>query len=1063
MALSEKKRMNKLLEDEITVLRERWLERYKDMLAGVPEKLPPMREINHRIPIIDENHTYRYHHPRCADALKPKLLEKIQRYVRSGWWIFKNVPQAAPMMCLPKRDGGLRTVFDCRQRNDNTIHDVSPFPDQEQIRMDVARAKYRSKIDLSDAYEQVRIEPEDIGKTAFSTVYGTMISQVMQQGDCNAPSTFQRLMTHIFKEYIGRFVHAYLDDVFVFSDTIEDHEDHLGKVFECLRKAELYLKASKCDLYSPRMDCLGHIIDNDGLHASADKMSKVREWRTPRDYNDVQRFLGLVQYLAHFMPDVSAFTGPLAEITRNGHSFMWKPLHQKCFEMIKTLACKVPILRPIDARVDEPIWVICDASLYGVGAVYGQGPEWHTCRPAGFMSKKFTIAQHAYRVFEMETIAILEALLKWEDKLLGYPIKIVTDHKALEFFKTQAHFNPRQTRWMEYIERFNYEIMYVKGELNKVADCLSRYYASDRDGETHPYDEFVNADARFDPEGDELPMERALELRRMETRSRSFKAKAEVEERTAEAEELHKNEEDPVAAQPEEAAQPLDERMKGVPDFLHLVQKGYGADTTLGKVVKAPAEHRLFKYQDDLLYVKNHGGDDVLCVPRIKHGKRTLTEIVIEAAHSAIGHFGSRKTSDYVRRWYWWPNMGKEIEAYCATCGVCQTTKDSTQKPAGLLHGMPIPQRPWQSIAMDFVGPFPKSGGYDYLWVVICRLTSSVHLIPTVTKVKASELAWMYVRDIVRLHGVADSIVSDRDSKFTSAFWTEVQRLLGTKLLMSTAFHPQTDGSTERANRSVVQVLRAVVKPDQKDWVDKLPMVEFALNSSISSSTGFAPFELTGGFLPRMVQSIPTSALPGVKQFAEAALDNLQKARDAIIAARVQQTFHANKRRRDENVHRGEERPVGVGDMVYLSTENLNLPKGRAKKLLPKFIGPYKVTRANSDTSTYTIALSEDLKKRRIHPTFHVSRLRRHEPNDDSLFPNRETRVYYDLGTPSDADWLVDAIVAHKGKGKSLKFHVKWTLGDDTWEPLAHVEDCIELENYLETQGVKKATELKSK
>lgn len=180
-------------------------------MSGVPEKLPPMREINHQIPLIDESHVYRYHTPRCSDALKPKLLEKIQRYVRAKWWTFQNVPQAAPMLCLPKRDGSLRTVFDCRQRNDNTIHDVSPFPDQEQIRMDVARAKFRSKIDLSDAYEQVRIVPEDVWKTAFSTVYGTMLSQVMQQGDCNAPSTFQRLMTHIFNEHIGKYVHAYLD------------------------------------------------------------------------------------------------------------------------------------------------------------------------------------------------------------------------------------------------------------------------------------------------------------------------------------------------------------------------------------------------------------------------------------------------------------------------------------------------------------------------------------------------------------------------------------------------------------------------------------------------------------------------------------------------------------------------------------------------------------------------------------------------------------------------------------------------------------------------------------
>ena len=167
------------------------------------------------------------------------------------------------------------------------------------------------------------------------------------------------------------------------------------------------------------MDCLGHVIDDRGIHADADKMSRVREWRTPRNKHDVQRFLGLVQYLAHFMPDVSSYTGPLQAIQKNGHPFHWRPIHQMCMDNIKILACKTPILRPIDPTKDEPIWVICNASASGVGAVYGQGQSWQTCRLAGFMSKKFTSAQHNYRVLEMETIAILEALLKWEDKLIG--------------------------------------------------------------------------------------------------------------------------------------------------------------------------------------------------------------------------------------------------------------------------------------------------------------------------------------------------------------------------------------------------------------------------------------------------------------------------------------------------------------------------------------------------------------------------------------------------------------------------------------------------------------------
>jgi hypothetical protein len=163
----------------------------------------------------------------------------------------------------------------------------------------------RSKIDLSDAYEQVRVRAEDVDKTAFVTITGTYVSHIMQQGDCNAPATFQRLMTSICRDVIGRSVHVYLNDIFVFSTSPEEHEKHLKEVFDHLRSNSLYLKWAKCDLYSKSIDCLGHIIDdNEGIHPDADKLARIVDWRTPRDYNDIQRFVGLVNYVANFLPDM---------------------------------------------------------------------------------------------------------------------------------------------------------------------------------------------------------------------------------------------------------------------------------------------------------------------------------------------------------------------------------------------------------------------------------------------------------------------------------------------------------------------------------------------------------------------------------------------------------------------------------------------------------------------------------------------------------------------------------------------------------------------------------------
>ena len=179
---------------------------------------------------------------------------------------------------------------------------------------------------------------------------------------------------------------------------------------------------------------------------------------------------------------------------------------------------------------------------------------------------------------------------------------------------------------------------------------------------------------------------------------------------------------------------------------------------------------------------------------------------------------------------------------------------------------------------------------------------------------------------------------------------------------MSTAFHPQTDGASERAIKTVAQVLRSVVSADQKDWVAKVPMTEFALNSAKSSSTGFAPFDLNGS-TPRIAFALGTTDVaPGVASFAQQVQNNLLMAHDAILEHRVYQTHYANQRRRSEHPGKREEpTPYRVGNLVYLSTKNLKLPKGRARKLLPKFLGPYKIVEAHQEASTYQLELPEEL------------------------------------------------------------------------------------------------------
>jgi len=216
--------MGSLTEKDIPRLCKDWKRSCKDIMNGALDRLPPLWKVNHQIPLIDGNKRYKYHTSRCPDSLKNELSEKIKCYTRAEWWEPTQAEQAAPMLCIKKKNNTLQTVIDGQQRNNNTVKDVTPLPDQDVIRLDIARAKIRSKIDLSDAYEQIHIIPEDVHKMAFAMIYGTFVRNVMQQGDCNAPSMFQCAMNSIFHEYIRIFPHVYLDDLFIYSNSVQEHQ-----------------------------------------------------------------------------------------------------------------------------------------------------------------------------------------------------------------------------------------------------------------------------------------------------------------------------------------------------------------------------------------------------------------------------------------------------------------------------------------------------------------------------------------------------------------------------------------------------------------------------------------------------------------------------------------------------------------------------------------------------------------------------------------------------------------------------------------------------------------------
>ena len=289
-------------------------------------------------------------------------------------------------------------------------------------------------------------------------------------------------------------------------------------------------------------------------------------------------------------------------------------------------------------------------------------------------------------------------------------------------------------------------------------------------------------------------------------------------------------------------------------DVSAAVKDKYKDDTIFRKVIRSPGDYRNFEMTiDGLLYLKQEG-KRCLAIPDITVNGEKLRKMLIKEAHVTLAHLSALKTLELLRNSVWWPSMANDVKDYCASCQKCAMSKPANQKPYGMLNPPKIPSQPWEVIGIDFVGPLPESRNrdatYDSVTVVIDLLTHLVHLIPSRVTYTAKQVAEMVFAEIYKHHGLPRKIISDRDKYFTSLFWEHLHKLIGTELGLSSAYHPQTDGSSERTIRTVEQMLRQCIQPDQKDWVQRLPAVEFAINCARSGVTGFSPFFLNSGRVP---------------------------------------------------------------------------------------------------------------------------------------------------------------------------------------------------------------------
>jgi hypothetical protein len=675
---------------------------------------------------------------------------------------------------------------DYRPLNEVTIKNKYPLPWIDILFDQLTGAWVFSKIDLRSGYHQIRIRPEDIPKTAFTTRYGLFEYLVMSFGLTYAPAHFTYLMNPVFMPELDKFVVVFIDDILIYSKNEEEHAKHLRIVLTRLREHRLYAKFNKCTFWLEEIQFLGHVLSAKGIAVDPSKVQDILEWKPLTTVNQVRSFLGLAGYYRRFIPDFSKIVKPITGLLKNDTKFDWSSKCEEAFEQLKVLLTTSPVLAQSD--IEKPFDVYCDTSSSGLGCVLMQEG-----RVIAYASRQLHRHEEHYPTHDLELAAVVHALKIWRHYLLGNTCHLYTDHKSLKYIFIQSELNMRQRRWLELIKDYDLEIHYHPGKANVVANALSRkvsyHCLTARASDTTLCHEMEKLN---------LGMIQHKTLTQLKLES--------------------------VLLQRIIDAQRTDKGMK------HIHEK-----------IEADKANCFRKDDQGIIWFNDH-----IVVPK---DAKVRQQILDEAHLSRYSiHPGSTKMYQDLKQHYWWTKMKIEIARYVARCDTCRRVKAVHMKTARPLQSLPIPTWKCEDISIDFIVGLPKTTkGFDSIWVIIDRLTKIAHFLPVKTKYAVVAYTELYIARILSLHGILKTIVADRGPQFVSKFWSELHKSLGTKLLHSLAYHPQTSGQTERVNQILEDMLRACVLEFLQKWDDCLPLAEFSYNNSYQESIKMAPFEALYG------------------------------------------------------------------------------------------------------------------------------------------------------------------------------------------------------------------------
>ncbi|KAJ0039446.1 hypothetical protein NL108_014130 [Boleophthalmus pectinirostris] len=946
-----------------------WKERVTAMLNSMPEVFSQHEldfghtdKVQHQIKLSDET-PFKFRprpiHPHDVEAVRKHLQELLD----AGVIRESESPFASPIVVVRKKDGSVRLCIDYRKLNLQTIKDAYALPNLQEAFSALAGSKWFSVLDLKSGYYQIEMSESDKQKTAFVCPLGFWEFNRMPQGITNAPSTFQRLMERCMGSMNLKEVLVFIDDLIVFSSSLEEHEQRLKRVLLRLKEFGLKLAPEKCKFFQSSVRYLGHVVSERGVETDAEKIKALTTWPVPTNLKELRSFLGFAGYYRRFIQGYSNIVRPLNDLTagypplrkgkkkptKQGGSQYHNPKEpfgqrwtQKCQEAFEQIICKLttaPVLGYADPKL--PYILHTDASTVGLGAALYQLQDGQL-RAIAFASRGLSKSEMKYPAHKLEFLALKWAVTeKFSDYLYGTDFTVVTDSNPLTYILTSAKLDATSYRWLSALSTFSFQLQYRAGKQNVDADALSRRphsapaddltsqkelerikqfaltHLSSDDTDTVPK-EVIQAicDRHTVTTTDQLTCELTCPgLALVE----SLALHGDAVPDSFEVEQL-----DGFPLIPSITENELRQKQRSdlaIDAVITQLETGLTPPPSLkAELPELPLllrELNRLELQNGVLYRKRQTGSDLsfqLVLPE------ELRPIALQSLHHDMGHLGVDRTIDLVRARFYWPKMYASVEKMISTCERCVRRKCKPERAAPLMNIQT--SRPLELLCIDYLSIEPDQSNTKDVLVMTDHFTKYAVAIPTPNQ-RARTVAKALWENFIVHYGVPDRLLSDQGPDFESKTIQELCEITGMKKVRTTPYHPRAN-PVERFNRTLLQMLGTLSGQEKMHWKEHVKPLVHAYNSTKNDTTGYSPYELMFGRQPRLpidlAFGLPVNSQK--KSHSQYVTDLKQRLEESfkIATSNAQKNAERNKARFDKQVV---DSTLDVGDRVLVRNVKL--------------------------------------------------------------------------------------------------------------------------------------------